>query len=81
MRDVQLGQTQVAALGQGTWRMGERQEQRVAESAALRLGVELGMTLIDTAVMAYSPVEQGRLRTAGALRAIARRRNATPYQV
>jgi diketogulonate reductase-like aldo/keto reductase len=39
------------ALGQGTWMLGERPEQRAAEIAALRAGVELGMTLIDTAEM------------------------------
>lgn len=37
-------------LGQGTWRMGEGGD-RAAEVAALRLGVELGMTLLDTAEM------------------------------
>ena len=41
----------VPALGQGTWRMGESQGERRQEMAALRLGVELGMTLIDTAEM------------------------------
>jgi diketogulonate reductase-like aldo/keto reductase len=39
------------ALGQGTWRMAERPERRSQEIAALRLGIELGMTLIDTAEM------------------------------
>lgn len=42
---------QVPALGQGTWRMGERRDRRAAEIAALRTGAELGMTLIDTAEM------------------------------
>ena len=41
----------VAALGQGTWMMGERRDRRAAEIAALREGVEFGMTLIDTAEM------------------------------
>lgn len=41
----------VPALGQGTWRMGEAAQSRKAEAAALRLGIELGMTLIDTAEM------------------------------
>ena len=41
----------VPALGQGTWGMGDRRERRTAEIAALRLGIELGMTLIDTAEM------------------------------
>ena len=39
------------ALGQGTWHMGERGADRRAEAAALRLGLDLGMTLIDTAEM------------------------------
>ena len=41
----------VPALGQGTWRMGENQRARKEEVAALRLGIELGMTVIDTAEM------------------------------
>ena len=41
----------VPALGLGTWRMGENRRRRPAEAAALRLGLELGMTLIDTAEM------------------------------
>jgi diketogulonate reductase-like aldo/keto reductase len=42
---------QVPALGQGTWRMGENKRAHKDEVAALRLGIELGMTLIDTAEM------------------------------
>ncbi|MEY2439694.1 MAG: hypothetical protein QOI34_1079, partial [Verrucomicrobiota bacterium] len=38
-------------LGQGTWLMGEDHAQRGIEIAALRLGLDLGMTLIDTAEM------------------------------
>jgi len=38
-------------LGQGTWRMGENARARKTEVAALRLGIDLGMTLIDTAEM------------------------------
>ena len=41
----------VAALGQGTWKMAERSSARAEEIAALREGVALGMTLIDTAEM------------------------------
>jgi diketogulonate reductase-like aldo/keto reductase len=52
MRTVRLPDgTQVPALGQGTWHMGERGSSAKAEVAALRLGIELGMTLIDTAEM------------------------------
>jgi diketogulonate reductase-like aldo/keto reductase len=38
-------------LGQGTWNMGEHADRRANEIAALRTGVDLGMTLIDTAEM------------------------------
>lgn len=41
----------VPVLGQGTWGMGERRDRRPQEVAALRFGMELGMTLIDTAEM------------------------------
>jgi diketogulonate reductase-like aldo/keto reductase len=41
----------VTALGQGTWYMGESAAARQQEIAALRLGLELGLTLIDTAEM------------------------------
>jgi diketogulonate reductase-like aldo/keto reductase len=41
----------VPVLGQGTWRMGEDKSSRTREVAALRTGIELGMTLIDTAEM------------------------------
>jgi diketogulonate reductase-like aldo/keto reductase len=52
MRTVALlDGTCVSALGQGTWRMGEDNRARAKEVAALRLGIELGMTLIDTAEM------------------------------
>ncbi|KVK90660.1 aldo/keto reductase [Burkholderia sp. MSMB1498] len=45
------GGERIPKLGQGTWEMGERPATRAAEIAALREGVELGMTLIDTAEM------------------------------
>ena len=41
----------VPALGQGTWYMGDLPARRAAEVAALRAGMDLGMTLIDTAEM------------------------------
>src|ERR1700761_7926179 len=41
----------IPKLGQGTWEMGEQPSRRKAEIEALRGGVELGMTLIDTAAM------------------------------
>jgi len=41
----------VPSLGQGTWRTGERKASAAREIAALKLGIDLGMTLIDTAEM------------------------------
>ncbi|RYH12192.1 aldo/keto reductase [Tropicimonas sp. IMCC6043] len=43
--------TDVPALGQGTWMMGEDPARREDEIGALRRGIDLGMTLIDTAEM------------------------------
>lgn len=52
MRQVVLPDgTHVPALGQGTWNMAERADARPEEIAALREGVERGLTLIDTAEM------------------------------
>ena len=52
--------TQVPALGQGTWMMAEQPAQRAEELAALRAGIEFGLTLIDTAEM-YADGESERL--------------------
>ena len=60
----------VPVVGQGTWRMGEDPAARRSEVATLRLGIELGMTLIDTAEM-YG--EGGAEKVVGA--AIAGRRD------
>ena len=38
-------------LGQGTWFMGEKSKHARAEADALRLGIDFGLTLIDTAEM------------------------------
>ncbi|MBI0434284.1 aldo/keto reductase [Roseomonas sp. KE0001] len=43
--------TAVPRLGQGTWKLGERGADRAAEARTLRLGLDLGLTLIDTAEM------------------------------
>ena len=43
--------SRMPVLGQGTWNMGEDPAARAAEVAALRLGLDLGVTLIDSAEM------------------------------
>ena len=52
MRLVRLANGQeVPALGLGTWRMGEKQSARSAEIAAVKLAIEIGYRLLDTAEM------------------------------
>ncbi|MCB4769141.1 aldo/keto reductase [Ancylobacter sp. Lp-2] len=52
MKTVQLpGGEKVPALGIGTWMMGERAAARKEETESVRLGVELGLKLVDTAEM------------------------------
>lgn len=52
MRTVTLpGGDKVPALGQGTWYMGDSVARRAEEIAALQAGIDLGMTLVDTAEM------------------------------
>lgn len=52
IRQVRLpGGESVPALGQGTWYMGERASDRPAEIESLLRGMDLGLTLIDTAEM------------------------------
>jgi diketogulonate reductase-like aldo/keto reductase len=41
----------VPLLGQGTWHLAEHRDRREEEINALRIGLDLGMTLIDTAEM------------------------------
>jgi diketogulonate reductase-like aldo/keto reductase len=52
MKQVRLpsGET-VPALGMGTWMIGENRSSRAEEIATLQRGIDLGMTLIDTAEM------------------------------
>ena len=65
MRTINLaGNLSVPVLGQGTWRMGERSASRKAEAEALRAGVDLGMTLIDTAEMYGDGATEGLLAVA-----------------
>jgi len=61
---------QLPVVGQGTWRMGESKKAEKAEIAALRLGLDLGLTHIDTAEM-YG--DGGAERVVG--RAVAGRRH------
>ena len=46
-----LSGREIPLLGQGTWRMGENSRHKQAEIDALKLGIDLGMSLIDTAEM------------------------------
>jgi diketogulonate reductase-like aldo/keto reductase len=52
LRGVELpsGET-IPVLGQGSWRLGQGRHPRAEELEALRVGVDLGMMLIDTAEM------------------------------
>jgi diketogulonate reductase-like aldo/keto reductase len=54
----------VPAFGQGTWHMGENRRIAAEEAAALRLGIELGMNLIDTAEMYGNGVAEEIVATA-----------------
>ncbi len=52
MRMLQLPSGQaIPVLGMGTWQMGERRQNFQIEANALRHGLDLGMSLIDTAEM------------------------------
>uniref|UniRef100_B8HNW7 Aldo/keto reductase n=1 Tax=Cyanothece sp. (strain PCC 7425 / ATCC 29141) TaxID=395961 RepID=B8HNW7_CYAP4 len=52
MRTISMPSRQaIPVLGMGTWRMGERSTHRSQEVRALKHGLDLGMTLIDTAEM------------------------------
>lgn len=51
MRFVNLAGSKVPAIGQGTWYMGEDPRRKAAEVAALQQGIDLGLTLVDTAEM------------------------------
>jgi diketogulonate reductase-like aldo/keto reductase len=52
LRTLALPQGEIIpALGQRTWHMAEDPRRRTDEIAALRLGIDLGMSLIDTAEM------------------------------
>ncbi len=51
MRTTTIAGDRIPVLGQGTWQLGDRADRRQQEIAALQLGIDLGMTLIDTAEM------------------------------
>lgn len=51
-RTIRFGEhSAVPLIGQGTWFMGENPALRAQEAAALRAGIDLGLTVIDTAEM------------------------------
>lgn len=49
MKSILIGEDRVPAVGQGTWKMGMEGQDHRAEADALRYGIDLGLTLIDTA--------------------------------
>ena len=52
MKHIRMpGGDEVACVGQGTWHMGDAPAHKDQEIAALREGIDRGMTLIDTAEM------------------------------
>lgn len=51
MRFTNMAGIPVPILGQGTWQLGDDAARRDAELAALRTGLDSGLTLIDTAEM------------------------------
>jgi diketogulonate reductase-like aldo/keto reductase len=51
MKTIELAGRIVPRLGQGTWNVGDSASTRAAEIATLRRGIDLGMTVIDTAEM------------------------------
>src|SRR5271166_1023623 len=70
MRTVTLpGGETVPAVGQGTWHMGERGGDAAKEADALRLGADLGMSVIDTAeIYASGGAEEVVARAAAGIR-------------
>jgi diketogulonate reductase-like aldo/keto reductase len=51
MKTLKMAGCEVPTLGQGTWNIGEQAARRQDEVRALQQGLDLGMTLIDTAEM------------------------------
>jgi diketogulonate reductase-like aldo/keto reductase len=51
MPTTRLGGLDVPVLGQGTWNMGDDPARRKSEIQALQRGIDLGLSLIDTAEM------------------------------
>jgi len=50
-KPMNRGPSPMPRLGMGTWHMGEDASRRAAEVAALQLGLDLGLGLVDTAEM------------------------------
>lgn len=51
MKTVQINNVNLPAVGIGTWQVGDNAAHRAEESAAIRAGIDQGMTVIDTAEM------------------------------
>ena len=59
MRTTHIADANVPVLGQGTWHLGDRPDRRKQEISALQLGIDLGLTLIDTAEMYGNGASEG----------------------
>lgn len=51
MRRLEFLGWPTSTIGQGTWKIGDHRSRRQDEVAALRRGIDLGLTVIDTAEM------------------------------
>lgn len=51
MKTISANGLQIPVLGQGGWHIGDDPQKAESEMAALRRGLELGLTLVDTAEM------------------------------
>lgn len=51
MKTIEINQQKIPLLGQGAWNIGDKLATKQDEIKAIRFGIDMGMTLIDTAEM------------------------------
>lgn len=51
MQTIQLGEARIPRMGMGTWNLGRTAAEREQAALALRMGIEMGLSLVDTAEM------------------------------